>query len=238
MSTGRNQLYSGLEECKAITKRIENEVRSATRNWAIVEAFYGRDEKHRQRLHQHIEVSGLGSTVGALLKALHRDTLAGLLRISDPPGNQNQRQTLCRLSSLLAENAVLSDLRESSRRSRTEFSEWDRQNADFEMQNIRFIKSLVLADWTSATPVDARLQIFRTSLRDVRNSILAHAQHYEEVKQPSFGETRDFLKLSGELQAACSLVFFSSSTDLQERWDSYLREANEFWDHLALAMAR
>jgi hypothetical protein len=233
MPVSGNQLHPRLEECKAITKRVVDEVRSATRIWAIVEAFYGRDEEHRHKLHRSIELLGLGSTAATLLKALHRDTLSGLLRISDPPGNRNRRQTLCRLSELLEEKALLIDLGECAKQWDTdEFSEWSQQNAELAMQNISFIKSLVPTDWISTAPLDARLQTFRISFRDLRNSILAHAQNYEEVKHPTFGQTRDFLKLLGELQAACSLVFLGSSTDLQERWDGYLREANEFWDLL------
>jgi hypothetical protein len=52
------------------------------------------------------------------------------------------------------------------------------------------------------------------------------------VDQLTINQIRGFLKLSSEIQSASSLVFLGASDDLQGRWDVYLREANEFWDHL------
>jgi hypothetical protein len=110
--------------------------------------------------------------------------------------------------------------------------QWKQRNAELVRKRVEFIKSLVPKNWTGPVPIDDRLLQFRQQLRPLRNSFLAHAEDYDQVPQPTFNETRSFLKLSSEIEAASSLVFLGSSDDLQDRWDTYLREANEFWDHL------
>jgi hypothetical protein len=226
-----DQIGAQLKECQEIAKRLQDELRSATRILAIVEAFNGRDENHRLEQHAAISSLGLNSTANVLIKGLVRDTLSSLLRISDPSGAKGQRHTFCRLREFLDDQGLVLALEDNARNWQPDWDrEWQEQNVELVRKNIRFIMGLVPSDWTHLDPPDLRLKDIRELLRLLRNSILAHAENYEQVQQPALGQIRDFLKLAAELQAASSLVFLGASDDLQQRWDAFLREANDFWD--------
>ena len=220
-----------LAEGRAITNRLLNEVNDATRTWCIVEAFNGRDEVHRVQQHRTITQLGLGSTAGALIKGLSRDTLASLLRITDPSGEKGQRHTFCRIPDLLDNPDVLLALEEESRNWEPNWGQdFQEQNVSLIRTNQKFVRELVPATWKGAILVDGRLEKHRKFFLPLRNSILAHSEDYREVQQPSFTHVREFLKLVAELQAACSFLFLGSSHDIQQRWDKILGEAHEFWD--------
>ena len=222
-----------LSEGREIAQRLNAESQSVTRIWAIVEAFNGCDESHRRIQHEALNSLGLGTTASVLIRGLIRDTLSCLLRMTDPPGKKGQRHTFCRIRQLLDDSDVVLALENEARNWQTDWgNDWQEQNVESVRTNVRFIKDLTPAGWTGPPPKDGRLDVFRKVLLPVRNTILAHAENFNDLQQPSYGQIRDLLKLVTELQAACSLVFLGCATDLQIRWEAHIREANEFWDLL------
>ena len=216
MKSSKVGAESLLSEGRMIAQRLNAESQTVTRIWAIVEAFNGHDENHRRIQHDALNTLGLGATASVLIRGLIRDSLSCLLRMTDPPGNKGQRHTFCRMRQLLDDSDLALALENEARNWQSDWgNDWQEQNVEKLRTNVRFIKSLAPVKWTTSPPADGRLHEFRKVLLPVRNSILAHAENFGDLQQPSYGQIRDLLKLVTELQAACSLVFLGSATDLQ-----------------------
>lgn len=211
---------------KSITERLRDEAKAATRAWTLVEAFNGRDEQHREELRRSLDRLGLGTTVNVVLRSLVRDTLASLFRISDDAGGSSDRQTFCALVTIIEDPSVVAALEDDART--PDFLE--RENVALVRRSIDHIKNCVSARWKQGPPANSALFDLRQKLRPVRDALLSHALDYSNIQQATFGETREFLRISNELESSASAAFHCLSESLQSRWDSSLSHAHQFWD--------
>lgn len=215
---------------KAIAERLRDEAKAATRTWTLVEAFNGRDEQHREELRRSLDRLGLGTTTNVVLRSLVRDTLASLFRISDDAGDKADRQTFCALVPLIEDSTVVTALEDDART--PEFLE--RENVALVQRSIAHIRECVPSRWKQGPPTNSALFDLRQRLRPVRDALLSHALDYANIQQATFGETRDFLRITNELEASASAAFHCLSEPLQARWDNSLAHAHRFWDVVEL----
>ena len=93
----RNGKYDGGNRTSArkVALRIRDEIRIAIRNWATVEAYNNQGE----RLQELLEANNAWRPAHSAVKALVRDVIAALMRLTDGPGIA--RESLCGLVVLL-----------------------------------------------------------------------------------------------------------------------------------------
>lgn len=220
-----DEIRNDLEDARRIASRLRDELRSLTTIWTLVEAFNGRNEDHRLKLHSVITQLGLSATAEALLKALTRDVLSALFRITDAAGPDRERQSFCLLRQIIEKREIASTLEADA-------LSWhgSDDNPKKVRENIEYIKRQIPRDWKNSTPQGGKVLQLRERLRPLRDALLAHAMSYDTLQQPTFGEIRCFVKIASELQAASSLAILGEAEDLQDRWEGRLREANDFWD--------
>ena len=97
-----------LEGGRRCTERAIVEIAAARKAWAIFEALNGREDADRVTLRDSVKKLGLSTSANAIAKALVRDTLLTLFRITDAPGTD--KLTLCRISACLQDANVVSSL--------------------------------------------------------------------------------------------------------------------------------
>jgi hypothetical protein len=214
------------ERGQLIVARIHHEAKTATRSWTLIEAFNGRDIQHRANLHSWVPRSGLSQPVTSILKALARDTLSALLRVTDSPGAQNDTQTFSALVRIIATPGMLHEVDRVARNAPDFLQD---ANARAALEGAERLARLVPKDWKEV-PQDRILYDLRVRLKPVRDALLSHALDYSEIQQATFAETRQLLQTVNELQASVSNTFGCSTESLQMRWDNALRDAHRFWD--------
>ena len=189
-----------------ISIRVRDEVRIAMMNWATVEVF----NERREAIQEQLTASEAWQPAKFMIKALVRDVLMALMRITDDSGQD--RQTLVRL---VGSSSNL-DFGGSPTR---------RQNADH-------LFAYVPPKWKGSREALLKPELYdlRENLRPIRDRLIAHALDYSAIDLTAdVPQIRAFLILVGSLSYAACTVFDVETDNLQARWDSALREARSFW---------
>ncbi|MEQ1650515.1 MAG: hypothetical protein ABL898_18200 [Hyphomicrobiaceae bacterium] len=212
--TNQSGEFGNRDELLEVVLRIRSEISVAMLNWATVEAFNNNADALFDGLSRRIA----GETARFAIKALVRDVIACLMRISDAPGTD--RQSLCRLAkefSALSLDALV--------------VRFGGLADDLNAARSLFLAS-VPVDWTTQPePVDGRLRELRTTFRPIRDVLIAHALDYSNLElKRDIPKVREFLKLSASLTDAACIVCNVSRLNLQEHWDGAIAQGTAFWD--------
>ncbi len=206
------ELNQRLTEAERVTNRLAVEAGAARQSWALFEGLNGRDQRHRGGLHAAVNSLGLSRPFNGIVNALQRDALLTLMRMTDPPGRDNDSLTLCRISKLLEAPDLRDDRRESARNwvpnSPEQFADADAAQCAVAM---KAITDLVPPQWTKTPPLDSRLHYLRTKLKPIRDSVLAHSIDTRGLSMPTVNDIREFLQVVGEAVEQSQLVFRGSS---------------------------
>ena len=191
----------------AIATRIRNEVQIALLNWATVEAFNSSSESIEANLKRH----GGWEPAKFLVKALVRDVLMTLMRVTDDP--DADRQTLLMFRKRW-ENANVGTL-----------------PCDIADHQQKVFENVPLA-WKNST--ETELSKLRGSFRNVRHNLIAHALDFSELDLPDLiPKIRPFLNLVAELVYHAAAMVGIADDDLEDRRKFGLSEAQRFWKHIA-----
>lgn len=209
----RGQMSTSLRE---IAERIRNEVNIATINWCTVEALNNDIERIEARLTK----SGGWQAAIFASRALVRDVIASLMRVTDGKGDKGDLHNLCGFIARLEGR----DFEEIA-------SATGATVAHVEL-GLAYLRDRVPRDWAERTPRPSNDELAR--LRDVfwpiRNALLAHATDYTQLDlKKDMPKMREFLRVSSSLADAACLVANVQRAELQERWNDYLREGRVFW---------
>ena len=193
------------KELVEIATRIRNEVQIAMQNWATVEAFNNSQDKIEVAL---TEAGGWAPAI-LLVRALARDVLMTLMRITDDP--HKDRQTLLRFRKLWEDtnNVSLSDCITVHRKA---------------------LFDNVPRKWTDEKSLKTQLGELRTNFKDVRDNLIAHALPYSTLNlKNDVVKIRPFLLLISGLSNHAAMMAGFKEDDLQLRWDRSLDESRRFW---------
>ncbi len=178
-------------------------------NWATVEAYNNSIERINATLHN---VGGSEAAI-FLVRALVRDVLMTLLRITDDPGKD--RQTIL-----------------------TFRKEWENATFDLLPEDIaehkRKLFENVPLKWTKGENPKTELWELRDKLRHVRNALIAHALDFSKIGFSHLGkDVRELLTLLAGLSNHTAAMADLDDDNLEERWKINLGDATSFWDRIA-----
>lgn len=195
--------------------RLRNEVQTAVLNWATIEAFNNRSELIEQQLR---EIKAW-SPAELAIKALVRDVIITLMRITDPPGDKNDLHTFCMLAKLI--NGM--DAREVA--AITGADESDAQSG------IKALAAKVPPSWnTDNNQLDQEVVELRKVFRPIRDALIAHSKSYKAIDvYSSVPQTRQFLKVAAYLSNAASLIIHLPQVDFEAQWQEALSQSTELW---------
>ncbi|MBI1186737.1 MAG: hypothetical protein GC206_05305 [Alphaproteobacteria bacterium] len=171
-------------------------------------------------------------TTHVIIKALARDVLSALFRATDER-SQNSL-TFCTLSALLNDVSAREAIENYIR---SEAPDWQVESSVRESAKCTEQLLLLVPPTWKKPPQDTSLLKLRAKLKPVRDSLLSHSLDYANVQQPTFDETREFLRIVNELQRCASRVLYASTDPLQTRWDVALREGHRFWDVVEIGVS-
>lgn len=189
-----------------ISSRIRDEIQIAMMNWATVEAFNERSEEIEIRL----TAGGAWQPAKFMIKALVRDVLMALMRVTEEAGQD--RQTLVRVVRWISEN--------------------DLASITSEKENANYLVDYVPPAWKGSRENLQKVELYdlREKFRPIRDQLIAHATDYNDIDlKADVPHIRAFLLLAGSLSYAACAVFDVGTDELQARWDNSLEEARHFW---------
>ncbi len=198
-----------------IAMRMRNELRIATLNWATVESFNNTFGTYRDAL---IEQDAWQPALFGV-RALVRDVIMTLFRVTDAPGEKNDLESICALIEVF------------NGKSTEEIAASTGADVGSVAAGLEYLRERVPRRWGNEPPPErADLADLRLALRPVRDGLIAHAKTYSSLDlRSSVPKTRAFLRVTSELSDAACMICNVPRDDLQERWDNSLKEAERFW---------
>ncbi len=216
-----------LAQGKAVTERLLVDIRLASASWAHFEAINGETEESCAEFRRAVNKLGHSRTIDGLMRIFLRDTLMALFRMSDDPGTD--RLTLLTASKLLRDPQAVEKRMESVR---GQFEDWRATEMDSLKHKIDTITDCVPQKWKDTSSLKSSvLNNFRSELRPLRDTLLAHARYTNRMVHPQVNDIRSWLKLSDELASACHHIF--KDAPISNMLETYLPEQNLFWDYAA-----
>ena len=199
-----------------IAMRLRNELRIATMNWATVEAFNTEFEQFRDPL------VALNAWQPALFttRAVARDVIMTLMRVTDGPGTAGDLETLSRILGLF-DGKTPSEIAESTGAREISVK-----------AGLKFLQERVPLSWgkNQSMPSNPELVVARKALEPIRNSLVAHAKNYSSLDlRRDVPRTRAFLMLVSRLSDAVCMICNVPRDNQQEYWDTAYAEATRFW---------
>lgn len=166
--------------------------------------------------------------IGAIRKALARDAVLGVFRLTD--ADRNDRLTLCKLAKWINDSALVDRL--ASR-------QWALDQgfppaladaaATRNRQRIARLTSLLSTDWNISKPLDRELVRLREQVRPMRNQ-LAHALEPDTTNQPpTVDAVRRLLGLTLGLATDAALIWIGSAVDAKNFHEFARKSAMDFW---------
>ena len=208
-----------------IAMRLRNELRIATLNWATVEAFNATFEGFRDRL--IAEDAWQAPMFG--VRAMARDVIMTLMHVTDGPGHDYDRETICRFVGLF-NGGTSHEIAEATGASEANVAE-----------GLSYLRARVPALWGKNHPLPGNRELadIRTRFEPIRNRLLAHAQVYSSLDlRRDVPKTREFLRLVSRLSDAACMICNVPRDDLQDRWDGAFAEAERFWKIVAVGVSQ
>ncbi len=208
----------------AVAIRLRDEMRIATLNWATVEAFNNHFESFRDELHER----GAWQPPMFAMRAVVRDVIMALMRLTEPAGAKGERQTLL----VLAADLFARDPKHLCE----EFG-----TTEHEVEaSLDLLRQHLPADgnWPKASD-SYQLSTLRTTFRPIRNSLIAHAAIYSSLDlRNDVPKVREFLQVVSMLTDQLCKVCNVETDDPSELWDAALGEAEMFWGIVRNGAAR
>lgn len=209
----RGALGSGVE-LAPIALRLRNEMKIAILNWATVEALNYRFEQ----LEASLGKCEAWQPVRFAVKALVRDVIVALMRVTDGEGQQRHLESLGRFVALLeGQDQRLKD-------QATE-SVWV-------SDGLKYLRQRVDRVWSEGKKPDvATIWELRTTFRPIRDSLIAHAKDYSQLDVTrDVPKVREFLGAAYLLTDAACVVCNLESENFDELRNASRQEAERFWD--------
>ena len=208
-----------------ITMRLRNEVRIATLNWATVEAFNSTFETLRDGL---IEWNAWQPAMFGV-RSIARDVIMALMRITDGPGQDNDLETVSRLVDAF-DGMTAGEIAATTGATEEAIT-----------AGLEYLQARVPLGWgkNHVSPGNSELADMRMSFKPIRDNLIAHAKVYSTLDlRRDMPKVRTFLLLISSLSDAACMVCNVPRDDLQERWDTSVAEAKQFWGIVAAASQR
>ncbi len=200
--------------------RLRNEMRIVTANWAMVEAFNAKFEAFRDDLVVHAAWQAAKFSV----RAVARDTIMTLMRLTDGSGSKHELQTFSAIVGAFDGKTPLEIVRATGA---TEAGV---------QYGLAFLRERVPMRWgkNEDVPSNRELTDIRETLRPIRDRLIAHAMVHTSIDlRRDMPQVRAFLRITAELSDAVCLVCNVPRDDLQARWDAAFDEATRFWEIVA-----
>lgn len=213
---GDLRVEAGLSD---IAVRIRNEIQNAILNWATAEAFNSQIEL----LQSGLEPKQAWQPAKFAVKALVRDVISALMRVTDSAGDL---ETLCRF------------IRETSNLDAQSLSQRTGASDETVRDALRYLRDRVPPNWSNSDVVAAlahrELHEMRTMFKPIRDGLLAHAKDYSQIDlKNDIPKIRSFLKIVSRLSCATCLIANVPSVDFDESWNASFDEATRFWGIVA-----
>lgn len=207
-----------------IAMRLRNELRIATLNWATVEAFNTQFERFRDPLIAH----DAWQPALFAVRAVVRDVILALMRVTDGPGKENDLETMCSILGMFDGKTPgeIADLTGADQ-------------ADV-LAGLAYLRERVPPKWGKNEPLpsNAELADSRRAFEPIRNSLIAHAKIYSSLDlRRDVPKTRAFLLLVSRLSDAACMICNVPRDDLEKRWKAADTEATRFWEFVAAGAA-
>lgn len=203
-----------------VARRLRDEMRIAMLNWATVEAFNSRFEGFRDDL----KTENAWQPAMFAMRAVARDVLLALMRVTDGPGQDDDCQTLPRIVAMF-------DGQDAAAIAAATGAEESDVSA-----GLSYLRERVPRYWgkKEPLPVNRELAELREIFRPIRNRLLAHAQVYSSLDlRRDMHKAGEFLRLTSSLSDAACMICNVPRDDLQERWQNSFEEATHFWEIVA-----
>lgn len=218
-----------LDRGVAISEAIVVNARLARQYWAVWEALNNRLEPGRplpQALAWHAPAG-----LGIVRRALAESTIMSVLRVSEGP--KSDRLSACLLSGLLGNEAVADILvsEEWIRRGSDVLPEIIRIELEEQPRRIEWFKANVPCGWGRgyAPPSEGNLKETRDSLREVRDTWIAHSLD-REIDRPSYDKIREALRVASEIAEQASLIFLGHTSGLDADPTDSVRLFDQVWE--------
>jgi AbiU2 len=214
-----------------VAHRLAQEAQGAYQSWANWEAINDLLEAEPRAANaiDHFEMA-----IGPVRRALARDAMLGAFRLSDPFDKKQKKDsdklTLCRLVAYLEDTA---------NRERLESEQWaldlgHRKSvatwaAGQNVERIALLRRTVVALWTKQKPEDQTLLELRTSIRPVRDKLLAHAIEDAELSHPTVDQIRQLMDLSLKLSAEAEFLFCGHGFSEADFMEFSRKQSKRMW---------
>jgi hypothetical protein len=223
------QVQACLDRGSAIADAMVRNARQAQQYWALWEALNTRlepDKPLRQALKWHPPAG-----FGEIRKALGEAAILATLRVSDNPKN-NDALTACLLIGLLHNESVTKVLNAPKWIGRRGLPDGFIVQYEIAEQprRIAWLTDRVPLNWgiKSLPPDNNELAAARTTLRDVRNKVIAHtdAGHFDV---PTVDQIRYAVRITAEVARKAALIFLGSTGGVHSDIADATKQYDDFW---------
>jgi hypothetical protein len=219
---GEFRAQIGLQD---LALRMRNEIDVAILNWATVETFNNRFEEFETTL---TAIKSWNPAKFAI-KALVRDVIAALMRVTDSPGSQNDLETLCRFVDLLT-NLDANDIAKSTG-----------ANEHIAHDALTYLRARVPRTWGKKQNeiCDHELLNLRNVFKPIRDTLIAHSASYSSIDlQADIPKIRHFLLVVTRLCHAACLLCNIDTDDYEVKRNVAMEQATAFWDAVLMGSER